>query len=90
MLLLSPLSNCMPCNHANGRADGLMWYCFVQESEERKRRLRAELLRWHPDKFTGHFAQYLAETDKMRILARVQEISQMLTAAAKANDNAVH
>ncbi|BDA45761.1 probable ankyrin-1 [Coccomyxa sp. Obi] len=62
----------------------------TKESEEKKRRLRAELLRWHPDKFTGHFAQYLADKDKKRILARVQEISQMLTTAAKANDNAMH
>lgn len=64
-----------------------MWHYLMQESGEKKRRLRAELLRWHPDKFTGHFAQYLAESDKKRILAKVQEISQMLTTAARANDS---
>ncbi|EIE22661.1 hypothetical protein COCSUDRAFT_42315 [Coccomyxa subellipsoidea C-169] len=38
--------------------------------EEKKKRLKAELLRWHPDKFTGHFAHYFAESDRQRILAR--------------------
>ncbi len=56
----------------------------LQAPEEKKKRLRAELLRWHPDKFTGHFAHYFAESDRQRILARVQGISQMLTAAGQA------
>lgn len=56
----------------------------MQEPEERKKRLRSELLRWHPDKFTGHFAHYLAESDRQRTLVRVQAISQMLTAAGRA------
>lgn len=63
-----------------------MFCCLAQAAVERKKRLRAELLRWHTDKFTGHFGPFLAESDRQRIFARVQEISQMLTAAGQAAD----
>lgn len=51
--------------------------CDTGPAEERKR-LRLELLRWHPDKFTGAFGSRLAADDKTRILQRVTEISQFL------------
>lgn len=54
----------------------------MQTAAEQKKRLRTELLRWHPDKFTGHFAAYLHDSERQSILDRVQEISRILTAAA--------
>ncbi len=48
------------------------------EATERKKRLRLELMRWHPDKFTAKFGRRLAEADKVTILERVKAISQLL------------
>ena len=55
--------------------------CGAGPAEERKR-LRLELLRWHPDKFTGAFGSRLAAGDKARILERVTQISQYLNSLA--------
>lgn len=47
-----------------------------------KRRLRAELLRWHPDKFEARFAARLPPAgsgERARIAAHVHEVSQLLT-----------
>ena len=55
--------------------------CCSGAAEERKR-LRLELMRWHPDKFTAKFGSRLADDDKDKILARVTQISQQLNALA--------
>ncbi|PNH06427.1 hypothetical protein TSOC_007183 [Tetrabaena socialis] len=47
-----------------------------------RRRLRAELLRWHPDKFGARFGARLAAAggdERERALARVQALAQVLT-----------
>lgn len=43
-------------------------------------RLRAEMLRWHPDKFGARFRARLVPGDAARILAGVKAVSQQLTA----------
>ena len=42
-----------------------------------RRRLRAELLRWHEDKF-ARFRPRLAPGDAQRVLARVKAVAQLL------------
>ena len=46
--------------------------------EERRKRSRAELMRWHPDKFIAKFGARLATQDKSQILERVNAMSQLL------------
>ena len=48
--------------------------------EERRKRLRVELMRWHPDKFEARFGRRLAARDKERVLDRVKGMSQALNA----------
>lgn len=55
-------------------------HVFVQEVGDRRRRTRIELLRWHPDKFEAAFGKRLLACDKAEIMARVKQISQILTA----------
>lgn len=47
-------------------------------AEEQRRRSRAELMRWHPDKFVAKFGRRLDAKDKHSILAKVNAISQLL------------
>lgn len=46
--------------------------------EERRRRSRSELMRWHPDKFTAKFGRRLNARDRQRILDKVNAMSQLL------------
>ena len=55
----------------------IILYGTANAAEERKR-IRFELMRWHPDKFAGKFLSRLRAADKERILERVKHISQML------------
>ncbi len=55
----------------------------LQGQEEKRKRLRAELLRWHPDKFQSSFGRNLKPEDAEQILAKVNEISQAINMAAK-------
>ena len=55
----------------------------AQTPEEKKKRLRAELLRWHPDKFQALFGRSLRPDDADQILAKVKEISQAINVAVK-------
>ena len=48
---------------------------------EWRRRLRTELLRWHPDKFQARFGAALLEADRERVMQRVQAICEVLNAA---------
>ena len=50
--------------------------------EERRKRLRLELMRWHPDKFEARFGRRLKAGDRSRILDRVKGMSQALNALA--------
>ncbi|PRW57890.1 NF-kappa-B inhibitor 1 isoform A [Chlorella sorokiniana] len=52
--------------------------------EEQRRRLRTELVRWHPDKFVARFGRRLAAEDRDRILARVARTAQQLNAISAA------
>lgn len=47
-------------------------------AEEQRRRSRAELMRWHPDKFVAKFGRRLEAKDRNDILAKVNAISQLL------------
>ena len=55
----------------------------MQTAEEKKKRLRSELLRWHPDKFQAHFGRKLKDEDADQIMAKVKEISQAINQASK-------
>lgn len=55
----------------------------MQTQEDRRKRLRAELLRWHPDKFQAMFGKNLKADDAEQIMAKVNEISQAINTAAK-------
>lgn len=46
---------------------------------DKKKRLRLELLRWHPDKFESRFGASLHEADRARILEAVTAVSAALT-----------
>jgi NF-kappa-B inhibitor-like protein 1 len=52
--------------------------------EEQRRRLRTELVRWHPDKFVAKFGRRLAAGDRERVLERVNALSQQLNAIGAA------
>ena len=58
--------------------------CCRQDDESERRRLRAELLRWHPDKFLGQFGPRLQERDCADIMTQVKEIAHALHTATKA------
>ncbi|KAK9836427.1 hypothetical protein WJX74_000275 [Apatococcus lobatus] len=49
-------------------------------TKEARKRLQAELMRWHPDKFTAHWGPCLMPVDRQRVMDKVQETSQILTA----------
>lgn len=48
-------------------------------SVERKRKLRAALLRWHPDKWAPLFSQ-VREADKAEVTERVKEVTRRILA----------
>lgn len=47
-------------------------------AEEQRRRSRAELMRWHPDKFVARFGRRLDVKDRHSILDKVKAVSQLL------------
>lgn len=51
--------------------------------EEERKKIRAELLRWHPDRFSNKFGSRLLPADRDAILQRVKLIAQMLNGLAK-------
>ena len=55
----------------------------MQGLEAQKKRLRAEQLRWHPDKFSAKFGGRLQEADKEAIMQRVSELSACLVDAIR-------
>ncbi|KAK9862742.1 hypothetical protein WJX84_009982 [Apatococcus fuscideae] len=48
--------------------------------KEVRKRLQAELIRWHPDKFTARWSSHLVPADQQRIMEGVGETSRVLTA----------
>ena len=48
--------------------------------DEERKRIRTELLRWHPDRFANKFGTRLRASDRDRVLERVKQVSQMLNA----------
>ena len=50
----------------------------VQGADEKRRRLRAELMRWHPDKFAARFGRLLHDGWAAQITAQVNQTSQVL------------
>lgn len=50
--------------------------------EEQRKRLRLELMRWHPDKFQARFAKRIAAGDRERVLERVDAQTKALNALA--------
>jgi hypothetical protein len=62
-------------------ARSIILYGTSGEGEKRKR-LRLELMRWHPDKFVARFGGRVVEGERERVLQRVKEVSQMLNSLA--------
>ena len=58
-------------------ARAIILYGTAGAANERKR-LRMELMRWHPDKFVAKFGTRLAAGEKEVVLEGVKRISQML------------
>ncbi|XP_061189240.1 NF-kappa-B inhibitor-like protein 1 [Saccostrea echinata] len=50
----------------------------LTESEARKKYLRDQVKRWHPDKFLQKFGNHILSTDKECVLQRVKQVSQEL------------
>ena len=48
--------------------------------EERRKRLRAEIVRWHPDKWEARWGRALAPGQRQRVLEGVKEVAQALNA----------
>ena len=63
-------------DNENG-AQALILY-GVQNAAERKKRLRLELMRWHPDKFVAKFGGRVIAKDRERVAEGVKRVSQML------------
>lgn len=55
----------------------------VSSAAERKKRLRQELMRWHPDKFVAKFGSSLISGDQDRITEGVKRVSQLLNSLNK-------
>jgi NF-kappa-B inhibitor-like protein 1 len=55
----------------------VMYGVYIEE--EKRRRLRGELVRWHPDKFKARFDRYLKKEDREKIMDRVDEMTRLLT-----------
>ena len=51
----------------------------VQGPVDVKKRLRAEIMRWHPDKFVARFGPRLQATDRECVISRAKEMSQLVT-----------
>jgi NF-kappa-B inhibitor-like protein 1 len=63
-------------------ADAVLEFLFCDFDEEettlRKKYLRSQQVRWHPDKFMQKFGQNLLETDREKILEKVKSVSQLM------------
>lgn len=58
----------------------------VQGPADRKKRLRLELMRWHPDKFTAKFGARIAGPDRGRVAEGVKRVSQLLNSLSSRGD----
>ncbi|KZS86601.1 hypothetical protein SISNIDRAFT_420711 [Sistotremastrum niveocremeum HHB9708] len=47
--------------------------------KSRKDRIKAELLRWHPDRFEGRYLAKVVESDKENVKAAVGEVARCLS-----------
>lgn len=74
---------CKLCETGGGYEFSAGFGDVLQAAEDRKRRLRSELLRWHPDKFQAHFGAILKAEDAEQIMAKVKEISIAINLANK-------
>ena len=54
-----------------------------QGDEVRRRRIRAELMRWHPDKFAAKFGQRLLPEAVQPVSERVKLVSQVLNSLSQ-------
>jgi len=55
----------------------------AEGAEAARRRVRAELMRWHPDKFGARLGARLAPAERPAALERVKAVAQMLTQLAR-------
>ena len=59
------------------------WAEMEGNEEGKKKYLKEQQVRWHPDRFMQRCGERLSEDDKQQILGRVKEISQHLNALSK-------
>lgn len=63
--------------HDEEAAKSVMLY-GAQGGGEVRKRLRLELMRWHPDKFTAKFGDRIAGPDRVSVGEGVKQMSQLL------------
>ena len=56
----------------------VMFHDVLTDDHKYKKRLREELICWHPDKFLQMHGKRVCECDRNRIMEKVKEISQEL------------
>ena len=70
----------LPASAADAR--DVVLFCAAG-AEAARRRVRAELMRWHPDKFGSRVGARLAPAERPAALERVKAVAQMLTELAR-------
>ena len=56
---------------------------LTKGSEEYKKHLKTQRIRWHPDRFVQKVGQHLKDTDREKILEKVNQISQLLNSISE-------
>ena len=54
----------------------------LTDAAARKKAVRKEQVRWHPDRWSGQLRRRIAPSEFERVLRRVTEISKIFNAAA--------
>ena len=75
---------CVPWPHTNLDLVSTTLFCDLPDksSGAYKKYLRAQQIRWHPDKFTQKFGEHLHPDHVKKIMTRVKNISQLLNKLA--------
>ena len=71
---------CIPWPHVDVNSVASVLFCDISDksSDVYRKYLRSQQVRWHPDKFTQKFGEYLHHDHVPKIMARVKAISQLL------------
>ena len=75
---------CIPWPHVNLDSVAATLFCDLPDktSPAYRKYLRVQQVRWHPDKFTQKFGEYLHADHAAKVMSRVKGISQLLNKLA--------